>query len=262
MGDFQRREDAGGFAGKGAKQASEAPDARNSDAEVSDAAQKVASQAEQADAPLVVPRELPGFKRVVEAMAKAKAQADRLPAEITDEGVSGEASDALKALKHVRQDIDKERKAAKAPFDQASGLVQSTFVELLNPVAGIEQSIKARLLAFNQAQQKAHEAERKRQEKLARERQAREDAKAKKEERAARHKPAPPPPPPPPSGARGANAKTSVRTVMKYEIINEAELPDEYVTRKPDRRKIKAAVDAGLVVPGTRVWSEDEVATR
>lgn len=211
--------------------------------------------------PLVRPTELDSFQRVSDAIAKARRMADAIT-EISDRSHASAAADALKALRIARQDAEKARQEEGRPFSEAKASVDSAFKEAQSSVKAAEQSLKDRLLEFEREERQAHEEERKRQEKLARERQAREDKKAEAEGRRSVHKPAPPPAPAPPKGARGDFAKTVTREVTKYEITNEAELPDEYLTKTPNRRKIKAAVEAGLVVPGTRVWKEEEVATR
>ena len=116
---------------------------------------------------------------------------------------------------------------------------------------------------WNAEKQRKAEEERKREERNARRRQERENKKAEEENRAAHDKRGAPPPPPPPEGARGSSGvKASVRKGRKYEITDEALLPDRFVRRVPNREAIKAAVQQGEAIPGVRMWDEEEVVTR
>jgi hypothetical protein len=206
------------------------------------------------------PQELDSFGDVTQAIGKAKEQADRIPEEIPDRGVLGEASDALRALRLARKDAETTRKAEKAPYLSAGTRIDSTFNELGASVNGMEKSLEARILAFEAKEREAREAERKREEKNQRERQKRENERAEKEQRQSRHVPAPPPPPPPPRGARGSVSKTTPKKVWDYEITDEAQLPDEYLTKTPNRKMIRAHVEAGVAIPGVRAWRKDQIA--
>lgn len=214
--------------------------------------------------PLVVPRELQGFKDVQATISKAREQADRIPETIADRAQLGEATDALKALRDARKDAEATRKVEKAPFTDAGKRIDADFNELGATVQGAERSLEARIGNFEAAERKAHEEEQKRIEKNERERQKRENEKAEREQRNSRRVEPAPLPPPPPKGGRGTltKAKATPKKVWKYEIVNEQALPDEYLTKTPNRKRIRAHVEAGVEVPGVRAWQETEYAVR
>jgi transposase len=211
--------------------------------------------------PLINPADLASFEEASQTISNARASIDRIPAEL-DEASAGRAADALKEARHALEDVETSRKAEKAPYTATRDKIDADFKELQSTLKAAGESLKARLIAYNARVQKEAEEERKRQERNAQERQAREDAKAEAEGRASHDKRGAPPPAPPPPSVRGDFAKTTIKKVKKHEIEDESRLPDGFVKRVPDRPKIKAAVTAGLVIDGVRVWEEDEVATR
>lgn len=211
--------------------------------------------------PLINPTDLASFEEASQTISNARALIDRIPAEL-DDASAGRAADALKEVRHALEDVETSRKAEKEPYATTGRMIDAVFGELQSSLKAAAESLKVRVIAYNRQVQQEAEDERKRQEKNARERQAREDAKAEAEGRASHDKRGAPPPPPPPPSARGSFAKTTIKKVKKYEIEDESRLPDGFVKRVPDRAKIKAAVAAGLVVDGVRVWEEDEVQTR
>lgn len=211
--------------------------------------------------PLINPADLASFEDASQIIRNARASIDRIPAEL-DEASAGRAADALKEVRHALEDVETTRKAEKEPYAATGRKIDADFKELQSTLKAAAESLKTRVIAFNRKVQREAEEERKRHERNARERQAREDAKAEAEGRASHDKRGAPAPPPPPPSARGSFAKTTIKEVTKYEIEDESKLPDGFVKRVPDRAKIKAAVAAGLVVEGVRVWKEPEVATR
>lgn len=211
--------------------------------------------------PLIDPTELQSFEDAQNAVAKARQRVDAIPAQLDDDS-AGAAADVLKEARHVLQDVDVSRKAEKAPYTETAMRVDAAFKELPSSLQAAIDSVKARIVTFTAAKRKAAEDEAKRLERNAAERQKREDEKAAKENRASHDKRGAPAPPPPPPSARGSFAKTTVKKVKKYAITDETLLPDHLVKRVPDKIKIKAAVNAGEVIPGVRQWEEDEVATR
>jgi cell division septation protein DedD len=215
---------------------------------------------------LVDPRELDGFKEVQRTIGIAREQADRIPAELADRGQLGEATDALKALRDAVKDVEAARKREKAPYVETAKWIEGGFKELGASLDGVTKSIEARMDAFEEKERKAHEAERKRQEENERRRLKREQERidAGKPARAT-PRPAPAPPPPaPPTGARGTmtKAKATPKKVWKYEIVDESLLPDEYLTKTPNRQLIGAHVRVGTQIPGVRAWQETERAVR
>lgn len=209
----------------------------------------------------VDPLELDEFKEAQETLRKARQVADIVPAELTAETV-GEAAEALKQLKFAREDVAAAQKKIKAPYDEYGRRVLATGRELLSTNNAAEESLKERVIAFNRAEQKREADERKKAERSERERQERENARAEKENRMS-HAVAPSPRPEPTRKTVGTGfAKTTTTKVRKYEIVDEAALPDEYCDRVPNKSKLNAGVRAGLAISGLRVWDDDQVSTR
>lgn len=211
--------------------------------------------------PLIDPTKLDSFAEVQKTITSARQQADRI-GEITDRGVAGEVSDALKALRIAREDIESTRKKEKAPYTVTGQRIDADFKELLSPLQAAERSLKDRLIAFEAAERKAADEERKRLERNAQRRQERENEKAAKEGRASHDKMGAPPPPPPPPSVRGGHGQTRVKKVKKHQVTDEALVPDHFFDRVLNKQRLRAAVNAGEAVPGVRIWIDSEVATR
>lgn len=210
----------------------------------------------------VEPRDLDQFKEAGETLRKARQLADILPPEITTAEQAGEAAEVLKQLRFARDDADATAKEVKRHYDGFGAKVLAAVRELKSSNDAAEQSVKDRVLAYNQAQRKREEEERKKAERSERERQQRENERAEREERNSKAVAPSPRPAPAPKSVGTGFAKTTVRQVAKYEIVDESLLPPEYLKCQPDKAKIAAAAKAGLVVPGVRIWKEDQVATR
>lgn len=212
---------------------------------------------------LIDPRELASFDKVQKAIAKAREQADRVT-EITDRAQLGEASDALRAIKFARKDVDDAKKAEKAPYTETAKRIGASFDEVKSPLLAAEERLKEAVAGYHERERKAHDEARKREEANARRRQERENKKAEEENRMARDKinTAPPPPPPPPPSSRGDIGQTTVKEVTKYEVVDESQVPDRFFDRVLSKGRLRSAVMAGEVVPGVRRWKEPEVATR
>jgi hypothetical protein len=210
----------------------------------------------------VPPRDLPEFTEAQEKLRKARELADTLPAEIADQETFGEAADALKELRHAREDVTALSKAVKGPYDQYGREVLASFRELGSTNDAAEDSIKDRVTKYTAAQKKKADEERKKAERSERERQAREDKKAEEEQRRSRAVKPSTRPAPPPKKASGGFAQTVVKEVTKYEVQDESRIPDEYFDRVLNKGKVAASAKAGLVIPGVRIWKEPQVATR
>lgn len=207
---------------------------------------------------LVDPRELESFGESQEQARRAIEFASSIT-EITDLDQSRRAAEALVHLKHFREDVEKRRKAEKAPYLQAGTDIDAAFNELKSLPNAAEEQLKSLLESYEA------ELERQRQEEIKREqRNAAARQKRAAEKGVARASAAPAPPPPPaPKGARAmSGGKVSPTTVTKYEIVDESQLPDEFCKRVPDKAKINAAVKAGLPIPGVRAWKEKSFQTR
>lgn len=205
------------------------------------------------------PRTLEEFSSICAAAARARQAADAIPEVIDTDEAASAAADALKALKHVRQDAEKYRKDLGRPYSDAKAAIDATFKEVASPVGAIEQSLKDRLIERERRRKAEAEERRRKEEMQAEAEQEQEDVQAAEEGRASKHIP-PPAPKAEPTGARGlSGAKASTVEETKYEIIDEALLPDAYVKRVPMKSKIKADVQQGIVIPGVRPYKDDNV---
>lgn len=211
---------------------------------------------------LVDPQELESFAKIGKQIEKAMKAADAVPKEIGDQAAANEVADALQWIKHCRQDVASAIKDEQRPYTLTSKRIKAVFEERLSPLGAREESLKDRLVAFEDQKEKAAAEERKREERNARERQKREDEKVAKTGVSGKHH-APAPVHAPPKGARGqSGAKSSVRKVTKYEVVDVNKLPEGYYKKEPLKAQIKAAVEQGLVIEGVRVWQEPVVSTR
>lgn len=194
---------------------------------------------------------LPGFAVARAAAEEAEAASQKVP-EITDEASLKAVIELLGTLSHARKLIDAERTAASQPHHETWKMILAEFNELSAPIKGREAMVKEAIEEYNAEQKKKADDERKRQERLARERQEREDVRAEKEEREPiEHKP-PPVPEPPKTMRADSGAKVTMRKQRTFEIVDEGQLPREYLT--PDMQAIRKAVNAGVTeIPGVKV---------
>jgi chromosome segregation ATPase len=210
-------------------------------------------------------RELPEFTDAAERIARARRDADAITGDIDSPERYSEATDALKSLNDAIKDTEAARKKVKRPFDDAGKRVQSSFVELQGPAKAAKESLEQRALAFERKRQKEERERREAEEAEARKREA--EAKARGEEEEARHAREDVDRATAPrhevSGARGASgAKASPTSELKYNITDEAALPDEYVNRVPNRGKILEAVRQGIAIPGVQPYRDEKVRVR
>lgn len=210
-------------------------------------------------------REHDDFQRVDEQTRKAIAQADRLTGDIEDPEAASEATDALAAIRNAIADGEAARKGLKKPFDDAGKRVQAAFKELASPLEARKQSLEDRFLAYEARKEEAERERREEEEAAARkaqeEAEAAQDAAAESQARQDLHRAQAPRVQP--TGARGSSgAKSSPTTELKYDIVDEDALPDEYVERVPRRSKILADVRQGIAIPGIRVYRDKRVQVR
>lgn len=210
-------------------------------------------------------RELAQFKEAAEAIVKARATADAITGDIDSPERYSEATDAMKFLDDARKDAEAARKKVKRAFDNGGKLVQSSFVELAGSAKAARESLEQRALAFERKRRKEEQDRREAEEAEAR----KAEAEAKKEgddeaaQRAREDVHRATAPRAEVSGARGdTGAKASPTQELKYDITDEAALPDDYVKRVPNRAKILEAVRQGIAIPGVHVYRDEKVRVR
>jgi hypothetical protein len=180
---------------------------------------------------------------------------------------SGDRKQALEVLRAVKARVA----TIKASFEENVKTAHAAWKaavahrdSFLDPLAKIEAGIRAAAMRYDTEQERIRQAEQARLQAIAdeqarkeRERLEREAAKLKTPElREARLEQAamvtaPIVNVPAPEKVEGESSAT----VTKWELVNEAELPREYLT--PDTSKIGKMVRAGITaIPGVRIWKE------
>lgn len=211
---------------------------------------------------MIDPKETDEFAQAARLGRRAKEQADAITGEISDQQLANEATEALAALRAAVNETEASRKALKKPFDEAGKQVHVAFKELASPLEAAKESLEARFLAFEKRKEDEARQRREAEEASVRRAQEEENARAAEQGRQSHHI-APPPPRREVKGGRGVSgAKSSPVSELKYDIVDEDALPDEYVERVPRRAKILADVRAGLVIPGVRPYRDRKVRVR
>lgn len=206
----------------------------------------------------VKPEEIPELAKLHERLLKARARADRLPAEATAEN-KGEFATALEDLRNAKRDLEDARKKIARQFDGAKKRVKGFVDEISGSVAAAYESVEARLLDLEAAERRADEEEQKAEEERRKAEQKAENAEAEEEGRRARHVP-PPAPRKRPTGARASSgAKATPVKEVKYKIVDEEKIPDEYWKRELNRSKIGTDVRAGVVIPGVEPYVDESM---
>lgn len=168
-----------------------------------------------------------------------------------------EAGAILTKVAHARKEIDRLRKESTKPHRDEVASINESFGELASPLAGIEEALKAQVVAFQRAEEERVEAERRRLEANAKRRQTREDKRAEEQGREAAQHEAPEIPDAPASrDVIGGQVQT--RKVWKMEVVDEDAVPREYLM--VDEPLIRKAVKDGVrEIPGVRIF-EDRIA--
>ena len=127
---------------------------------------------------------------------------------------------------------------------------------------GFEEGLSAQMLPLHEAREQKEREERERELADAAARQAADDEAAAAEGRASHHEAAAPPKASTVSRRGTSGTKASAGSELKYRIVDEAKLPDEYVERVPRRSKILADVRSGIYIPGVEPYEEKKVRAR
>lgn len=181
---------------------------------------------------------------------------------LTDVATDDDASNVVAVLGRIvgaRRLADEQRKAITKPLNDRKREIDNRFKELAGPLEGAERALKDALAAHRRKVEGERRARIAREERNRRERQARENERAEKEHREpARHE-APRIDPEPEATMRSGGHAATVRKVWKYELLDVAELPREYLTA--DLPAIRKAVNDGARdIPGVRIYEDDQVA--
>jgi hypothetical protein len=208
------------------------------------------------------PSKLEAFTVLQDRIEKAARAADQVPEVIDSDAAAGDLADALRAIKHLREDKETERKNAKRPYEQTGKRIDAAFNELMSPLLAREESLKDRLVKWDEAKQAKAAAELRQREEEAAERQAEQEEKAADE-----GAPPPPPPEPPtprltPMGARGSSGKSSVQKRRKWRVTDVDLLPEGFYEKVPIKARCQEAAKNGEVVAGLEYFDEPVVQSR
>lgn len=206
----------------------------------------------------VNPEEIPELQEAAEAIAKARRFADSITGEASAENKT-EFADALKALRDANRDAEESRKKLTRQYDDAKKRIKAHVDELVSSSKAAYESLEDRLLNLEAAERKADEEERRAEEARAKAEQEEENRRAEEEKRRAKHVP-PPAPRKRPTGARGqSGAKASPVKEVKYNIVDESQIPEEYWRKELNRSKIQTDVRAGVVIAGVEPYVDESV---
>lgn len=163
--------------------------------------------------------------------------------------ILGRVKANVKRLKELDDQLTK-------PFAEAVKSAKSWFKTQLAPFQEMESSLKRKMGAYMEAQQKKADAEAK----------AIEDARAKEAAKAEKKGEVVQSPPPmpvarPTSSVQTTTGKASAKKVWKYEIVDESKLPREFL--QPDPGAIQKAVREGSrSIEGVRIFEHTDVSFR
>ena len=193
--------------------------------------------------------------QVLEVVGKANNLVESAMAlEITDGATDAQAKAALAVVTTQAREFEKLRKTFVQPLNEHVRAINLFFKDQSTPLNQAEAILKQKVGAYFSEQQEIARKERIRLEKLAAKRQERADTRAQDKGQIAA--------PPVPVATVAAPTKTTkteagsvtMRTVRKWEIVDESELPRELMM--PNDKKIKAMVEAKIAVAGVRVFEE------
>jgi hypothetical protein len=177
--------------------------------------------------------------------------------EVTDEASAQQAGSVLAQVSSIRKDLRRQKLGTTEPFRESARILNHEFDEILGPVEGIEQALRAQIIRYQAEQRRVLEEERQHQLKEQEERQAEENARAMVEEREAIKQSAVPIQEAPES-IKTDHGTVGVRGVRRYRILDKERLPEW--ARQPDRGAINRAVKGGVEsIPGCEVWMDDSV---
>lgn len=181
---------------------------------------------------------LPGGQLQIHTAVEAEMQRALEQAAAATEAVG--LRSALKSLQGVVKNLELDRKETMAPYRGAVEAIQEFYRGLAGRLDAAMADVKGKLLAIVQA---AEQAERER---------AAAEAAAHVEER--------PTAPLLPRSAAEIRPPVSTYTHTSAVVTDLGLLPREYLV--PDLPKIKAALEAGLAVPGAHLHTETRIAAR
>lgn len=181
--------------------------------------------------------------------------------QIVTEGDLQVANDMLGYIAKAKKGFEEKRKSLVKPLQDHVSRINGMFREYTDPLERADKTLRGKLLAYRQEQQRIQREEEERLRKLAEKEQKRLAKQAEKN-----GLPTPPPIVVPmveqvPKSVQSGMAKTGFRTVWTFEVVDPAKVPDEY--KVVDEKKIRAVVNAGIrEISGVRIYPTEQVAVK
>jgi cell fate (sporulation/competence/biofilm development) regulator YlbF (YheA/YmcA/DUF963 family) len=207
--------------------------------------------------------EIEANEEVQQMFARALTVQDRAQAIVTvgDDDTDLAAKTVMGEIKAELDAHERARKFLTQPLYDHMRAINDQFKAKTDPLTREQSRLKSLCGRFFMDKQ---EAARREQEALRR----KQEAEAKRAAARAEKKgvAAPPPPPPaivqtPEKTTRTDAGSASVRKVWRFEVIDESQVPREYLV--VDEKKIRAVVKAGVrSIPGVRIYEDVDVAVR
>lgn len=210
----------------------------------------------------------PRVKPVAKEVAGLTQQAEAF--QVTDADSYEHGAEVLRSIKSMYNTVETKRKAITSPLDQAKRQVMDLFRPFTDSLSSAERTLKKRLIGWKNEQERIAREEQRKAEEAARKERERLEKQAAKAEEAGRTERAevlrdraeftvpvaPAPATPKVSGL-------SDRKVWRFEIVDAAKIPREYLI--PDEKRIGGVVRAlkqDANIPGVRVYEESTLAAR
>ena len=167
---------------------------------------------------------------------------------ITTQDDMAKASDLLVAVGKIEKAVTERKEAITRPLMTALASARDLFKPLETGYAEAKKTIKGKMLDYSIVEEERINKEKERVEKRVEKGTMRVDTAVKKLEDIGDA----------PTSFSGDSSKSSLRTVTKVRIVDEALLPREYLI--PDIKKITEAVlKQKLSVPGTETYEEKSI---
>jgi len=167
---------------------------------------------------------------------------------ITDEVSLASATDVLSKMKTVAKMIKDRKEAITKPLMEALNSSRELFKPIESNLAEGERIIKGKMIAYQDAQEKARQAELLKVANRVEKGTMKATTALKKMQEM----------PQVATNSQGKVGAVAFRLVKKYRVIDESKLPREYMV--PDMAKITEALKAGKDVPGAEIYEEKQVA--
>ena len=200
-------------------------------------------------------------KELILAQEATGLEAQAIQFEVASDNDMVTATNLLGAIATAKKTLEEQRKFLVAPLNNHVKSINNRFKEYSLPLERADKILRGKVMAYRQEQERKRREEEERLRKLAEKEQAKLAKKAAK-------KGLPEPPPiiiphieAPVRTVQADFGTASVKKVWTYEIVNENEIPREYLV--VNEKKIAAVVKAGIrEIPGVRIFETEQLAVR